>query len=108
MNNGKQHGWQAKFCPLLTMGSLKPPQAEAVVKIPGAPPAAPQGEAIGCQGSNCMAFLSSPEADGSMRGDGNCAFTAMAIIWAQMAGATVAVAERAARLAPHAVPPAEG
>lgn len=57
--------FEGRLCPLLSAKTISPPP-----KIVGAPPA--EGEAIGCQGPNCMLFVVLKAPDGTISG-GGCA-----------------------------------
>lgn len=67
-----QASYAGRMCPILSMVGLRPPAAPLMVGLVGEPRAAPEGEAVGCQGPHCMWFLSIPNERGVIVG-GSCA-----------------------------------
>lgn len=69
--------YQGKLCPILSMGMGAPKQQAGtlIAGITGLPPPQGQtgGEALACQGPNCMWFLPVADENGVVR-EGGCAF----------------------------------
>lgn len=84
-----------KMCPLLSIGGLRPSAPALVVGAMGSPlPGSADGEALSCQGPNCMLFLITSSDEQRRPTGGQCSIALFPNAILQLRDTNVAIANQ--------------